>query len=65
MAVLCVALPPVQGHSGESLIVPNTKLRVSVIQWMPTKGVFEPWSALGGEFMVAEDGQVRLPVVGP
>jgi protein involved in polysaccharide export with SLBB domain len=39
-------------------------LRVSVIQWMPTKGVYEQWTALGGEFVVTQDGTIELPVIG-
>jgi polysaccharide export outer membrane protein len=50
--------------SGGSQLVPQTKLRLSVIQWMPTKGVYEQWQALSGEFVVAQDGTIELPVVG-
>lgn len=46
-------------------LVPNTKLRVTVIQWMPTKGTYEVWGALGGEFEVSAAGEVVLPVIGP
>jgi len=46
-------------------IAPQTKLRVSVIQWMPTKGTYERWDALGGEFEVSQSGEVVLPVIGP
>ena len=31
---------------------------------MPTKGVYEQWEALSGEFVVAQDGTIELPVVG-
>lgn len=46
-------------------ITPQTKLRVTVIQWMPTKGTYERWDALGGEFEVSQSGEVVLPVIGP
>lgn len=45
-------------------ITPQTKLRVTVIQWMPTKGTYERWDALGGEFEVSPSGEVVLPVIG-
>jgi len=45
-------------------LAPETKLRVNVIQWMPTKGVYERWDALGGEFVVSQSGAVVLPVIG-
>jgi protein involved in polysaccharide export with SLBB domain len=57
----CLATP---AQSSGSHLVPQTKLRLSVIQWMPTKGVYEQWQALSGEFVVAQDGTIELPVVG-
>jgi polysaccharide export outer membrane protein len=51
-------------QSAESQFLPQTKLRLSVIQWMPTKGIYEEWGALSGEFVVARDGTIELPVVG-
>jgi protein involved in polysaccharide export with SLBB domain len=51
-------------ESSDPRIVPDTKLRVSVIQWMPTKGLYEQWTALSGEFVVTQDGTIELPVVG-
>jgi polysaccharide export outer membrane protein len=45
-------------------LAPQTKLRVTVIQWMPTKGMYELWNALGGEFVVSQSGNVVLPVIG-
>lgn len=64
MLVACVfgwAPPAAQAEQ----IAPQTKLRVSVIQWMPTKGTYERWEALGGEFDVSQSGDVVLPVIGP
>lgn len=46
-------------------ITPQTKLRVNVIQWMPTKGTYERWDALSGDFEVSQSGEVVLPVIGP
>ncbi len=45
-------------------IGPQAKLRITVVQWMPIKGAYEPWTALGGEFSVSDDGAVVLPVIG-
>jgi protein involved in polysaccharide export with SLBB domain len=59
MAVLSAS-----AQAADPRIVPETKLRVSVIQWMPTKGIYEQWTALGGEFVVNQDGAIELPVVG-
>ena len=45
-------------------LVPQTKVRLSVVQWMPTRGTYERWEALGGEFAVSGDGTVSLPILG-
>ncbi len=50
--------------AGGIQLVPETKLRVSVIQWMPPKGAYERWDALGGEFVVSQAGTLTLPVIG-
>ncbi len=43
---------------------PQTKIRLSIIQWISTKGVYEKWEALGGEFEISDDGSLTLPIVG-
>ena len=45
-------------------LAPQTKLRITVVQWMPTKGTFETWGALGGDVVVSPGGTVSLPVIG-
>lgn len=50
--------------AGGTAIVPQTKLRLAVIQWMPTKGEYQQWDALSGEFVVSQAGTVVLPVIG-
>ena len=61
LMAICLSTP---ARSDGPQLVPQTKLRVSVIQWMPTKGIYERWEALSGEFVVAQDGTIELPVVG-
>lgn len=51
--------------SASDRIAPQTRLRVTVLQWMPIKGAYEQWAALGGEFTVSDAGTLVLPVVGP
>jgi len=59
-----MAIIAAQAQTGSPRMTPETKLRVSVAQWMPTKGQYEQWTALGGEFVVTQDGTIELPVVG-
>lgn len=58
---LCLSAP---ARSGGAPLAAQTKLRLTVIQWMPPKGVYERWDALGGEFVVTQSGAVVLPVIG-
>jgi protein involved in polysaccharide export with SLBB domain len=46
-------------------LAPQTKLRLTVVQFMPTKGEFQRWDALGGDVVVSSEGTVLLPVLGP
>ena len=43
---------------------PQTKVRLTVIQWVPMSGVYERWDAFSGDFTVSSDGTMPLPVIG-
>lgn len=47
-----------------STLPPQTKVRIAIIQWIPTLGAYERWNAIGGEFIVSDDWAVSLPVMG-
>ncbi|WP_162559244.1 polysaccharide biosynthesis/export family protein [Microvirga sp. 17 mud 1-3] len=55
---------PLASHADTYPIAPQTKLRVSVVQWVPSKGEYQPWGAIGGEFTVSSTGTLSLPLVG-
>ncbi|MBW9052900.1 SLBB domain-containing protein [Rhizobium mesosinicum] len=44
---------------------PQTKIRLTVVQWMPSKGEFERWDAIGGEYTISNESTVSLPFLGP
>lgn len=48
----------------DTSLVPQTKIRVTVVQWMPGEGEYKQWDALGGEYTVSQDGAISLPVIG-
>lgn len=50
--------------AGASELVWRTKLQLTVVQWLPIEGEFRELEALGGEFEVAANGSVSLPVLG-
>ncbi|MCR6502425.1 polysaccharide biosynthesis/export family protein [Shinella sp. CPCC 101442] len=63
-ATMLTALCWSPAFAGAPRIWPNTSIRLSIVQWMPTKGLYEKWDALSGEFVVAQDGTLSLPVIG-
>ena len=42
----------------------NTKIQVAIVQWIPSKGEYQRWDALGGTFIVSPEGKIGLPVIG-
>ncbi|TGV78569.1 exopolysaccharide biosynthesis protein [Mesorhizobium sp. M00.F.Ca.ET.149.01.1.1] len=42
----------------------QTKIHISIIQWNPSKGEYQRWEALSGDFLVSGQGTIALPVVG-
>ncbi|MGR9250800.1 polysaccharide biosynthesis/export family protein [Rhizobium leguminosarum] len=45
-------------------LTPQTKIRLTIVQWMQSKGQYERWDALGGEYTVSDEGAVFLPFLG-
>ena len=62
LAFLAGAVSPALADS--AALAPQTKIRLTVVQWMPSKGQFERWDAIGGEYTVSDAGEVSLPFLG-
>lgn len=62
VAALGIAGP---ARSDGAPLAPETRLRLTVVQWVPTRSEFQEWAALGGEFVISQDGTIQLPVIGP
>ncbi len=45
-------------------LVPNTKIRLTIIQWMPTKGTYQQWETVGGEYTISENDTISVPLLG-
>ena len=45
-------------------ISPQDKLQLKVLEWLPAKGEYKEWTAVGGEYTVASDNTVSIPFVG-
>jgi polysaccharide export outer membrane protein len=46
------------------MLVPQTNIRLTVVQWIPNKGAYEKWDALGGDFQVSDSRTITVPVIG-
>ncbi|MBX4956166.1 exopolysaccharide biosynthesis protein [Rhizobium lentis] len=47
-----------------ALLAPQTKIRLTIVQWIQSRGQFERWDAIGGEYTVSDAGEVSLPFLG-
>ncbi len=64
LMIACVGLVSTAGAGVSGPLQPNTKIRLTIVQWMPTKGAYEQWGTLGGEFTISDDGALTLPLLG-
>lgn len=55
---------PALAQSGSYQLLPLTKLRLTVVQFMPTTGDYRRWDAVGGELTVGQDGTIVVPTLG-
>ncbi|WP_064706743.1 polysaccharide biosynthesis/export family protein [Rhizobium bangladeshense] len=62
LAFLAGAVSPALADSAP--LAPQTKIRLTIVQWMQSKGQYERWDALGGEYRVSDEGTVFLPFLG-
>ncbi|WP_198021621.1 polysaccharide biosynthesis/export family protein [Mesorhizobium sp. WSM3224] len=54
----------VEAQAADYRLAAQTKIHISIIQWNPSKGEYQRWEALSGDFLVSNQGTIGLPVVG-
>ncbi|WP_018896520.1 polysaccharide biosynthesis/export family protein [Rhizobium sp. 2MFCol3.1] len=64
LTLLALGTAMFAGTAASAPLPPHTKIRLSVVQWMPTKGVYEQWGSIGGDLTVSDAGTVSVPVLG-
>lgn len=62
MAVLLLGGQAV--FASDEALLPQTKLRLTVVQWNPSKGDYQSWEAISGDFAVSQAGSIQLPIIG-
>lgn len=62
LAVLCSLLmaPP----AAADVLAPQTRLRLTVVRWLPITGQYEQWSAVSSELLVSASGTITVPLIG-
>ncbi|MBB3657679.1 polysaccharide export outer membrane protein [Rhizobium sp. BK650] len=63
-ALVFLAGPVLPALANDTPFAPQTKIRLTIAQWMPSKGQYERWDAIGGEYTVSDEGAVFLPFLG-
>jgi polysaccharide export outer membrane protein len=61
-ALVAAALSPALAEG--TPFAPQTRIRLTIVQWMPSKSEYERWDALGGEHTVSDEGEIILPILG-
>ena len=65
-ALLSLSLPGVSAHAQAPVdaAAPQDKLQLKVLEWLPAKGEYREWTAVGGEYMVSPERTITVPFVG-
>ncbi|WP_087587046.1 polysaccharide biosynthesis/export family protein [Nitratireductor soli] len=45
-------------------LLPQTRIKISVVEWVEAQGEYREWTALNGEYAVSKSGMIALPLVG-
>ncbi len=64
LGLIALGAAAMPGTADSAPLPPHTKIKLTVVQWMPTKGLYEQWGSLGGEFTVSDAGTLSMPVLG-
>ncbi len=59
-----VAVPFPVYADGDYKLAPYTRLRLTVLEWIASRGEYREWTALNGEYVVSDQGTVLLPLIG-
>lgn len=46
-------------------LAPQSKVRMTIVQWSPSKSQYERWDAISGEYTVSDTSALVLPFLGP
>lgn len=63
---LTLIASPVLAYEGSTnfKIEPQTKLKVTIVEWIASTGEYKEWTALNGEYAVSSKGTISVPMIG-
>lgn len=64
VAACLTVTPSMSARADFYQLAPHSKLRLTVLQWNPSKAEYFRWEAVSGEFTVSEAGTISLPLLG-
>lgn len=65
LAGLALALPSRAANGPEDFrLLPETRIKISVVEWVVAQGEYREWTALTGEYGVSVSGTVSVPLIG-
>lgn len=63
--VLCSAAFAQSALSPEEFrLQPRTRIKLSLLEWLPASGEYKDWTVISGEYVVSPSGRLSLPLVG-
>ena len=45
-------------------VVPQTRIKVAIVEWIAATGEYKEWTALNGEYVVSQSGSISIPMIG-
>lgn len=60
--LLCLVSSP--ASAGENVIFPGDKLALKVLEWLPARGEYREWTAIGGQYEVSGAQTIAIPFLG-
>lgn len=66
MVLLCLSwqATPARAQGALDAAGPQDKLLLKVLEWIPAKGEYREWTAVGGEYSVSPNRTITVPFVG-
>lgn len=59
-----LALPASDLAAGEIPLMPQTQVRVTIVEWIASTGEYKEWTPLNGQYVISPSGTIAIPLLG-